>query len=85
MAVYKLCRFPSGVPWVRYHGMYKDLHINLIWPGKDSALGKYLILQIKLGFYLLSKYSFKLPIMTIEMNTLKYITFTLVEELALIM
>ncbi|KAF3434667.1 hypothetical protein FNV43_RR21752 [Rhamnella rubrinervis] len=31
--------FPSGVPWVRYHGMYKDLQINLIWPGKDSALG----------------------------------------------
>ncbi|XP_057964419.1 5'-methylthioadenosine nucleosidase isoform X1 [Malania oleifera] len=31
--------FPKGVPWVRYHGMYKDLHINLIWPGKDSTLG----------------------------------------------
>ncbi|KAL5716756.1 methylthioadenosine nucleosidase [Ranunculus cassubicifolius] len=28
-----------GVPWVRYHGMYKDLHINIIWPGKDGALG----------------------------------------------
>ncbi|XP_048337526.1 5'-methylthioadenosine nucleosidase [Ziziphus jujuba] len=31
--------FPSGVPWVRYHGIYKDLHLNLIWPGKDAALG----------------------------------------------
>ncbi|XP_027353861.1 5'-methylthioadenosine/S-adenosylhomocysteine nucleosidase 1 [Abrus precatorius] len=31
--------FPEGVPWVRYHGTYKDLHINLIWPGKDPALG----------------------------------------------
>ncbi|XP_023553717.1 5'-methylthioadenosine/S-adenosylhomocysteine nucleosidase 2-like [Cucurbita pepo subsp. pepo] len=31
--------FPKEVPWVRYHGMYKDLQINLIWPGKDSALG----------------------------------------------
>ncbi|KAJ7967214.1 5'-methylthioadenosine/S-adenosylhomocysteine nucleosidase [Quillaja saponaria] len=31
--------FPPGVPWVRYYGTYKDLHINLIWPGKDSVLG----------------------------------------------
>ncbi|MED6204304.1 Mutanase [Stylosanthes scabra] len=31
--------FPQGVPWVRYHGSYKDLTINLIWPGKDPALG----------------------------------------------
>ncbi|TXG64726.1 hypothetical protein EZV62_011720 [Acer yangbiense] len=31
--------FPKGVPWVRYHGTYKDLHINIIWPGKDLALG----------------------------------------------
>ncbi|KAK3195252.1 hypothetical protein Dsin_026562 [Dipteronia sinensis] len=31
--------FPKGVPWVRYHGSYKDLHINIIWPGKDLALG----------------------------------------------
>ncbi|MED6179708.1 Mutanase [Stylosanthes scabra] len=31
--------FPQGVPWVRYHGSYKDLNINLIWPGKDPALG----------------------------------------------
>ncbi|XP_073267384.1 5'-methylthioadenosine nucleosidase isoform X2 [Populus alba] len=31
--------FPKGVPWVRYHGVYKDLHINLVWPGKDSTLG----------------------------------------------
>ncbi|KAL5788793.1 hypothetical protein ACOSP7_005742 [Xanthoceras sorbifolium] len=31
--------FPKGVPWVRYHGAYKDLHISIIWPGKDSALG----------------------------------------------
>ncbi|EEF33136.1 5'-methylthioadenosine/S-adenosylhomocysteine nucleosidase [Ricinus communis] len=31
--------FPEGVPWVRYHGIYKDLHINIVWPGKDSTLG----------------------------------------------
>ncbi|PON55111.1 COBRA-like protein [Parasponia andersonii] len=31
--------FPPGVPWVRYYGNYKDLQINLIWPGKDSYLG----------------------------------------------
>lgn len=34
------CRFPQGVPWVRYHGTYKDLNINVIWPGKDPTLGK---------------------------------------------
>ncbi|XP_019702364.1 5'-methylthioadenosine/S-adenosylhomocysteine nucleosidase isoform X2 [Elaeis guineensis] len=28
-----------GVPWIRYHGLYKELHINLVWPGKDSVLG----------------------------------------------
>lgn len=31
--------FPQGVPWVRYYGTYKDLHINLVWPGKDPSLG----------------------------------------------
>ncbi|OMO92885.1 hypothetical protein COLO4_17245 [Corchorus olitorius] len=31
--------FPKGVPWVHYHGTYKDLTLNLVWPGKDSALG----------------------------------------------
>ncbi|KAL9312454.1 hypothetical protein ACSQ67_017906 [Phaseolus vulgaris] len=31
--------FPQGVPWVRYHGTYKDLSISLIWPGKDPVLG----------------------------------------------
>ncbi|XP_038984855.1 5'-methylthioadenosine/S-adenosylhomocysteine nucleosidase-like isoform X9 [Phoenix dactylifera] len=30
--------FPKGVPWVRYHGIYKELHINLVWTGKDSIL-----------------------------------------------
>ncbi|XP_068483476.1 5'-methylthioadenosine nucleosidase-like isoform X2 [Phaseolus vulgaris] len=29
--------FPERVPWVRYGGTYKDLSINLIWPGKDPA------------------------------------------------
>lgn len=24
---------------MRYHGMYKDLNINVIWPGKDPTLG----------------------------------------------
>ncbi|GJV04375.1 nucleoside phosphorylase [Tanacetum coccineum] len=31
--------FPLGVPWIRYHGYYKDLNINLIYPGKDRDLG----------------------------------------------
>ncbi|KAJ3672610.1 hypothetical protein LUZ60_007331 [Juncus effusus] len=31
--------FPKGVPWVRYHGKYKDLYINLVRPGKDSSFG----------------------------------------------
>ncbi|XP_010531495.1 PREDICTED: 5'-methylthioadenosine/S-adenosylhomocysteine nucleosidase 1 [Tarenaya hassleriana] len=31
--------FPKGVPWVRYHGSYKDLHISVVCPGKDGALG----------------------------------------------
>ncbi|XP_058213151.1 5'-methylthioadenosine/S-adenosylhomocysteine nucleosidase-like isoform X3 [Rhododendron vialii] len=31
--------FPMGVPWVRYFGTYKDLNINVIWPGKDTILG----------------------------------------------
>ncbi|PSS12046.1 5'-methylthioadenosine/S-adenosylhomocysteine nucleosidase [Actinidia chinensis var. chinensis] len=31
--------FPKGVPWVRYCGTYKDLNINIIWPGKDTVLG----------------------------------------------
>ncbi|KAG5526757.1 hypothetical protein RHGRI_032873 [Rhododendron griersonianum] len=31
--------FPPEVPWVRYRGTYKDLNINIIWPGKDTALG----------------------------------------------
>ncbi|KAI5402341.1 5'-methylthioadenosine nucleosidase [Lathyrus oleraceus] len=31
--------FTQGVPWVRYHGKYKDLNINLIWPGKDPNSG----------------------------------------------
>lgn len=34
-----MCRFPKGVPWVRYHGIYKDLHINIVQPGKDPVLG----------------------------------------------
>ena len=32
-------RFPLSVPWIRYHGCYKDLSINLIYPGKDRDLG----------------------------------------------
>ncbi|GAV60298.1 PNP_UDP_1 domain-containing protein [Cephalotus follicularis] len=31
--------FPKGVPWVRYHGVYKELNINIIWPGKDFTFG----------------------------------------------
>ncbi|KAG6762945.1 hypothetical protein POTOM_033472 [Populus tomentosa] len=43
--------FPKGVPWVRYHGVYKDLHINLVWPGKDSTLGCY-DMDMGYAFYL---------------------------------
>uniref|UniRef100_A0A453QDV6 Nucleoside phosphorylase domain-containing protein n=1 Tax=Aegilops tauschii subsp. strangulata TaxID=200361 RepID=A0A453QDV6_AEGTS len=31
--------FPKGAPWTRYHGDYKGLHIDLVWPGKDPVLG----------------------------------------------
>ncbi|XP_062233791.1 5'-methylthioadenosine/S-adenosylhomocysteine nucleosidase-like [Phragmites australis] len=31
--------FPKCAPWIRYHGNYKGLHIDLVWPGKDPALG----------------------------------------------
>lgn len=31
--------FPKGVPWVWYHGPYKDLNVNIMWPGKDAVLG----------------------------------------------
>ncbi|KAJ9558874.1 hypothetical protein OSB04_013488 [Centaurea solstitialis] len=31
--------FPPGVPWIRYHGYYKDLNLNVIYPGKDLDLG----------------------------------------------
>ncbi|KAF5196164.1 5'-methylthioadenosine/S-adenosylhomocysteine nucleosidase [Thalictrum thalictroides] len=30
--------FPKEVPWVRYHGIYRDLRINIICPGKDRVL-----------------------------------------------
>ncbi|XP_047075161.1 5'-methylthioadenosine/S-adenosylhomocysteine nucleosidase-like [Lolium rigidum] len=31
--------FPKGAPWTRFHGDYKGLHIDLVWPGKDPLLG----------------------------------------------
>jgi len=31
--------FPKGVPWIRYHGVYKDLEINIVIPGKDTVFG----------------------------------------------
>uniref|UniRef100_A0A0C9QUC7 TSA: Wollemia nobilis Ref_Wollemi_Transcript_9073_1355 transcribed RNA sequence n=1 Tax=Wollemia nobilis TaxID=56998 RepID=A0A0C9QUC7_9CONI len=31
--------FPKGVPWIRYHGVYKDLQINIVIPGKDAVFG----------------------------------------------
>ncbi|CAD6245880.1 unnamed protein product [Miscanthus lutarioriparius] len=31
--------FPKGAPWVRYHGNYKGLHIDLVLPGKDAVFG----------------------------------------------
>ncbi|CAH1441705.1 unnamed protein product [Lactuca virosa] len=27
--------FPLSVPWIGYHGCYKDLNLNVIYPGKD--------------------------------------------------
>ncbi|TYI95223.1 hypothetical protein E1A91_D02G263800v1 [Gossypium mustelinum] len=30
---------PKGVPWIHYHGAYKDIIINLVWPGKDLTFG----------------------------------------------
>ncbi|KAH1109167.1 hypothetical protein GLYMA_04G006001v4 [Glycine max] len=33
------CRFPQGVPLVRYHGTFKDLNMNWIWAGNDPTLG----------------------------------------------
>jgi hypothetical protein len=41
IARYHVSRFPKGAPWVRYHGNYKGLHIDLVWPGKDPVLGKF--------------------------------------------
>ncbi|CAL9228025.1 unnamed protein product [Arabidopsis halleri] len=31
--------FPKEVTWVLFKGMYKDLNINIVCPGKDSTLG----------------------------------------------
>ncbi|KAH9307631.1 hypothetical protein KI387_035542 [Taxus chinensis] len=31
--------FPKAVPWIRYHGTYKDLQINIVIPGKDKVFG----------------------------------------------
>ncbi|KAK9690829.1 hypothetical protein RND81_09G156700 [Saponaria officinalis] len=31
--------YPKGVPWVRYHGKYKNLQLNIVQPGKDPVLG----------------------------------------------
>lgn len=36
------CRFPKEVTWVLFKGMYKDLNINIVCPGKDSTLGMWL-------------------------------------------
>ncbi|KAI3738636.1 hypothetical protein L2E82_28682 [Cichorium intybus] len=31
--------FPLNVPWIRYHGSYKDLNLNVIYPGEDPDFG----------------------------------------------
>ncbi|OEL17337.1 5'-methylthioadenosine/S-adenosylhomocysteine nucleosidase 2 [Dichanthelium oligosanthes] len=31
--------FPKGATWTRFHGNYKDLHIDLVMPGKDVVFG----------------------------------------------
>ncbi|KEH43509.1 hypothetical protein MTR_1g094635 [Medicago truncatula] len=33
----------EGVPWVRYHGKFKGLNLNLICPGKDPSSGLLLL------------------------------------------
>lgn len=48
----KFSRFPKGVPWVRYHGIYKDLQINIIWPGKDPYLGEWYSQVIQIDMHL---------------------------------
>jgi 5'-methylthioadenosine nucleosidase len=32
-------RFPKGAPWTRFYGIYKDLHLDLVMPGKDAVFG----------------------------------------------
>ncbi|MFS7899315.1 putative methylthioadenosine nucleosidase [Helianthus anomalus] len=39
ISFFKYFRYPLGVPWIRYHGYYEDLHINVVYPGKDRDLG----------------------------------------------
>ncbi|CAL5045258.1 unnamed protein product [Urochloa decumbens] len=31
--------FPKGASWTRYYGSHKDLHIDLVMPGKDAVFG----------------------------------------------
>ncbi|PUZ62515.1 hypothetical protein GQ55_4G364300 [Panicum hallii var. hallii] len=31
--------FPKGAPWTRFYGIYKDLHLDLVMPGKDAVFG----------------------------------------------
>jgi hypothetical protein len=34
-------RFPKGAPWTRFYGIYKDLHLDLVMPGKDAVFGNF--------------------------------------------
>ena len=45
------CRFPQGVPLVRYHGTFKDLNMNWIWAGNDPTLGKMYICSFHFDAY----------------------------------
>ncbi|KAH9606418.1 hypothetical protein KSS87_015061 [Heliosperma pusillum] len=43
--------YPKGVPWVRYHGVYKNLHLNIVQPGKDPVLGKEILIVRSIQFH----------------------------------
>ncbi|KAJ0716609.1 putative methylthioadenosine nucleosidase [Helianthus annuus] len=50
ISFFKYFRHPLGVPWIKYHGYYEDLHINVVYPGKDRDLGAYFITGIILSY-----------------------------------
>lgn len=45
---FMMYRLGKGLPWVLYHGVHKDLRINVVCPGRDAALGKDLSMLSKI-------------------------------------